>query len=218
MPRSEDDNEYQKTIKELQNLRKIDAPSNFEIELLRKINAGSQRKEKKSWFDIVFSPMLIPTTALTFTTMVMFLSAMIIFLLLRHQVDETGKHIQISPQLYEEKIEKQSDSKKEIQKGKVSTSDRQKIGSTPPEVISNEPEKEGKSSMDVVSPNEIMTDEEPAVQDKMEAKTSRGKSDQKTNIGGEQNFNALRTEEKGRKPIEMLKEKIDTTKDSSKTR
>ena len=211
MPRLEDDNKYEKITKLLKELPKIDAPSNFETELSKRIKQGEQEKEKESWFDKIFLPKLIPSAALVLT-------AVIIILLLQPQVDEEGKHIQVSPQLYEEKIEKQSDSKKEIQKGKVSTSDKQKMGSTPAEVISNEPEKEGKSSMDVVSPNEIMTDEEPAVQDKMEAKTSRGKSDQKTNIGGEQNFNAFRTEEKGRKPIEMLKEKIDTTKDSSKTR
>jgi hypothetical protein len=218
MSRLEDDNEYQKTIKVLKNLRKIGAPSNFEIELLRKINARSQRKEKKSWFDMIFSPMLIPTTALTFTTMIIFLSAMIVFLLLKPQVDETGKNLKVSPQLFEEKIDKPSDFRKENQKGKVSTTDRQKMNSEQREVISNETEKEGKSSLDVLVPAEISTNEEPAVQDKMESKTSRGKSDQKTVTGGAQNFNALGTNEKDSKPIEMLKEKIDTTKDSSKIR
>jgi hypothetical protein len=217
MSRLEDDNEFQKTIKVLKNLRKIGAPSNFEIELLRKINAGSKRKEKKSWFDMIFSPMLIPTTALTFTTMIIFLSAMIVFLLLRPQVDETGKNLKVSPPLFEEKIDKQS-GLQETQKGKTATSDRQKMNNAPLEVISNESKKEGESSLDALVPGEISTNEEPAVQDKMESKTSRGKSDQKTITGGEQNFNALSTTEKDRKPIEILKEKIDTTKDSSKYR
>ena len=211
MPRLEDDNKYEKVTKLLKELPKIDAPSNFETELSRRIKQGEQEKEKQSWFDKIFLPKLIPSAALALT-------AVIIILLLQPQVDETGKHIQISPQLYEEKIETKSESKEEVQKGKVSATDRQKMNSAPPEVISNEAKKEGESSIDVLIPNEISTDEEQAVQDKMEAKTSRGKSDQKAITGGEQNFNALRTDEKDRKPIEMLKEKIDTTKDSSKYR
>jgi hypothetical protein len=209
MPRLEDDNKYEKITKLLKELPKIDAPSNFETELSRKIKQGEQ--EKESWFDKIFLPKLIPSAALVLT-------AVIIILLLQPQVDETGKHIQISPQLYEEKIETKSESKEEVHKGKASTTDRQKMQSTPPEVISNEEKKKGESSIDVLIPNEISTDEEQVVQDKMEAKTSRGKSDQKAITGGEQNFNALRTSEKDRKPIEMLKEKIDTTKDSSKYR
>lgn len=211
MPRLEDDNKYEKVTKLLKELPKIDAPSNFETELSRRIKQGEQEKEKQSWFDKIFLPKLIPSAALALT-------AVIIILLLQPQVDETRKHIQVSPQLYEEKIETKNESKEEIQKGKVSTTDRQKINSALPEVISNEAKKEGESSIDVLIPNEISTDEEQNVQDKMEAKTSRGKSDQKTITGGEQNFNALRTDEKDRKPIEMLKEKIDTTKDSSKIR
>jgi len=212
MPRLEDDNKYEKVTKLLKELPKIDAPSNFETELSRRIKQGEQEKEKQSWFDKIFLPKLIPSAALALTAVI------IIILLLQPQVDETGKHIQVSPQLYEEKIETKSESKEEIQKGKVSTTDRQKINSALPEVISNKAKKEGESSIDVLIPNEISTDEEQNVQDKMEAKTSRGKSDQKAITGGEQNFNALRTDKKDRKPIEMLKEKIDTTKDSSKYR
>ena len=211
MPRSEDDIKYEKVTKLLKELPKIDAPSNFETELSGRIKQGEQEKEKQSWFDKIFLPKLIPSAALVLT-------AVIIILLLQPQVDETGKHIQVSPQLYEEKIETKSESKEEVHKGKASTTDRQKMQSTPPEVISNEAKKEGESSIDVLIPNEISTDEEQVVQDKMEAKTSRGKSDQKAATGSEQNFNALRTDEKDRKPIEMLKEKVDTTKDSTKYR
>jgi hypothetical protein len=209
MPRLEDDNKYEKITKLLKELPKIDAPSNFETELSRRVKQGEQEKQKESWFEKIFLPKLIPSASLVLT-------AVIIILLLQPQVDETGKHIQVSPQLYEEKIDKENETKKEIQKGKVSTTDRQKMNSAPPKVISNEAKKEGESSIDVLIPNEIATDEEQAVQDKMEAKTSRGKSDQRTITGGEQNFNSLRTDEKDHKPIEMLKEKIDTTKDSSK--
>jgi len=211
MPRLEDDNKYEKITKLLKELPKIDAPSNFETELSRRMKQGEKEKEKESWFNKIFLPKLIPSAALVLT-------AVIIILLLRPQVDETGKNLQVSPQLYEEKIDTESEPKEEIQKGKVSTTDRQKMNSAPPEVISNEVKKEGESSIDVLIPTEMSADEEQAVEDKIEAKTSRGKSDQKAITGGEQNFNALRTVEKDHKPIEMLKEKIDTTKDSSKYR
>jgi hypothetical protein len=211
MPRLEDNNKYEKITKLLKELPKIDAPSNFETELSRRMKQGEKEKEKESWFNKIFLPKLIPSAALVLT-------AVIIILLLRPQVDETGKNLQVSPQLYEEKIDTESEPKEEIQKGKVSTTDRQKMNSAPPEVISNEVKKEGESSIDVLIPTEMSADEEQAVEDKIEAKTSRGKSDQKAITGGEQNFNALRTVEKDHKPIEMLKEKIDTTKDSSKYR
>jgi len=209
MPRLEDDNKFEKVTRLLNDLSKINAPSNFENELSRRIKQGEQ--EKESWFNKIFSPKLIPSAALALT-------AVVIFLLLNSQIDEKIKNPQVSPQLYEEKIDKQSEFKQETQKGKISTTDRQKINIVPPEVISNETKKEGKSTIDVPSPNEISTDEEPAIQDKMEPKASAGKSDQKISTTGKQNFKAFRTNEKEHKQIEMLKEKIDTTKDSSKYR
>lgn len=211
MPRLEDNNKFEKVTRLLKDLPKINAPSNFENELSKRINQSEQGKEKESWFDKIFSPKLVPSVALALT-------AGIIFLLLNSQVDEKLKNPQVSPQLYEEKIDKQSDFKQETQKGKISTTERQKINNIIPEAISDEPKMEGKSSMDVLSPTEISTDEELTVQDKMEAKSSIGKSDQKTSTAGEQNFNALKTNVKDHKQIEMLKAKIDTTKDSSKYR
>lgn len=211
MPRSEDDNKFEKVTRLLKELSKIDAPSNFETELSRTIKQSDQKKEKESWFDKIFFPKLIPSAALAIT-------AIIIFLLLNSQVDEKLKNPQVSPQLYEEKIDKQSEFKQETQRGKTSTTERQKINNIIPEAISDEPKMEEKSSNDVLSPNEISTRGEPTVLDKMETKASAGKSDQKINTAGEQSLKAIRTNEKESKQIEMLKEKIDTTKDSSKYR
>ena len=211
MPRFEDDNKYEKVTRLLKDLSKINAPSNFETELSRRIKQDEQEKEKESWFNKIFSPKLIPSAALALT-------AVIIFLLLNSQVDEKVKNSQVSPQLYEEKIDKQNEVKSETQRGKISTAKRQEINNKSLEVISDEPKKEGKSSIDVLSPNKISTRDEPAVLDKMEAKTSTDHPDQKTNVVGGQEFKRPKTDEKERKQIEMLKEKIDTTKDSSKHR
>lgn len=209
MPRLEDDNKFEKVTRLLNDLSKINAPSNFENELSRRIKQGEQ--EKESWFNKIFSPKLIPSAALALT-------AVVIFLLLNSQVDEKLKNPQVSPQLYEEKIDKQSEVKQETQTGKISTAERQKINNKSLEVISDEPQKDGKSSIDVLSPTAISTDEKSTVMDKIESKAETDKSDQKTNTMGGQNLKMFRTNEKDRKPIEMLKEKIDTTKDSSKYR
>ena len=60
----------EKVTRLLKDLPKINAPSNFETELSRRINQEGQRKEKTSWFDKIFSPKLIPSAALAVTVVI----------------------------------------------------------------------------------------------------------------------------------------------------
>jgi hypothetical protein len=209
MPRLENDDMKDNVKRLLKDLPKIDAPSNFETELLRRINAGEQKEEKKSWFDKILSPKLIPSVALAAT-------AVIIFLLLRPQIDETGKNPKLSPQIYEEKFDKQFESKSETKKEKISTSDIQKTDRKSFEGTSGNQIKDNAYPEEVSTQNKISNEDQPAVLDKIETETSTERSQQKPITVGGQESKMLQIKEEKLKPIEMLKGKIDTTKDSSK--
>lgn len=66
-----DDLKYKEVINSLRNLRKIQAPYNFEADLMRKINSP-QAEKQKSLFDLIFSPVkLIPSAALIATAVIL---------------------------------------------------------------------------------------------------------------------------------------------------
>ena len=100
MLRLEDDNEFEKIKRLLKDLPKVDAPSNFENELSKRINQGEQTKKKESWFDKVFSPKLVPSAALAVT-------AVIILFLLKGNVSDVEDPFQVMPKLREEQNLKQ---------------------------------------------------------------------------------------------------------------
>src|SRR4030067_2332722 len=100
MSRLEDDNKFEKVTRLLKDLPKVNAPSNFENELSKRINQGEQTKEKESWFDKVFSPKLVPSAALAVT-------AVIILFLLKGNTPDVEDPFQIMPKLREEQNHKQ---------------------------------------------------------------------------------------------------------------
>lgn len=66
-----DELKYKVVINSLRNLRKIQAPNNFEADLMRKINSP-QAEKQKSLFDLIFSPVkLIPSAALIATAVIL---------------------------------------------------------------------------------------------------------------------------------------------------
>jgi len=71
MMRENDDLKYKEVINSLSDLRKIEAPNNFEADLMRKIN-NTPAKRQKSLFDLIFSPVkLIPSAALIATAVIL---------------------------------------------------------------------------------------------------------------------------------------------------
>ena len=209
MPFLENDNVKDKISKSLKDLRKIDAPSNFETELFERIKAGEQKERKKSWLDKILSPRLIPSAALAAT-------AVIIFLLLRPQVVETEKNLPVGPSLYEEKFNEQIELKQETKKEEIYTNNGQKSDEKSFKITSESRGKDYIYPNEAPNPNKISDEVRPAVLDKKEVGASPDRSEQKTSIAERQNLKMLRTKEGELKQIEMLEVKIDTTQDSSK--
>lgn len=66
-----DDFKFKIVVDSLKNLKRIEAPDNFEADLIRKINI-SQAEKQKSLFDLIFSPVkLIPSAALIATAVIL---------------------------------------------------------------------------------------------------------------------------------------------------
>ena len=60
-----EDSRYDDVVKTLKGLQKVSAPSNFEADLMRKINTGKFEKEKRSFWTTFFLPSrLIPSAGL----------------------------------------------------------------------------------------------------------------------------------------------------------
>src|SRR3989337_128518 len=118
MLRLEDDNEFEKIKRLLKDLPKVNAPSNFENELSKRINQGEQTKEKESWFDKIFLPKLIPSAALAVT-------AVIILFLLRGNVNDIEDPFQIMPKLRDEQTVKQEQSVTVPDKSLITETNRQ---------------------------------------------------------------------------------------------
>ena len=74
MDLNNDENLNNKIIKSLQQLKNIDAPDNFEADLMRKINSGYQKQRKTGfWHEFLMPKKLIPTAALTAVLIVMYM-------------------------------------------------------------------------------------------------------------------------------------------------
>jgi len=72
MLKNEEEMKYKELINTLHSLQKINAPSGFESDLLRKINSAPQ-KSKKSFFDPIFSPSrLIPAATAVAAVIILF--------------------------------------------------------------------------------------------------------------------------------------------------
>ena len=203
MPRLEDDNEFEKIKRLLKDLPKVNAPSNFENELSRRINQGEQTKEKESWFDKVFSPKLVPSAALAVT-------AVIILFLLKGNVSDVEDPFQVMPKLREEQNLKQDQlgtgSDKIIAEETNNLSKREKSnGRTSNESESRNNFHDGDSNIIEISSFGNTSIERISVT------ASNYLPDQAIIVSGGLNYKVVRVGGEERKMIEMLREKINST-------
>ena len=93
----DEEKKYDKLIKDLKKLPKINSPQNFETNLWRKINS-SERNKKESFWSKIFTPgKLIPAAAVL-------ASAVIIFFLVDVKSGETVNPLNLHPGLKEDLI------------------------------------------------------------------------------------------------------------------
>jgi len=91
---TDEEKKYQNLIKDLNNLRKVEAPQNFEAELWRKINSKSE-VEKKSFWENLFTPIkLIPAAAVV--------SAVIVFFIVETNSEPIDDPLNAMPRLRED--------------------------------------------------------------------------------------------------------------------
>lgn len=209
MPRIDDENMNEKVRRLLKDLSKVNAPESFETELSRRINNIEHKKEKRSWISLIFSPKLVPSAALAAT-------AVIILLLLKPQIDQTEEKFNISPQLKEEKIDERIELQLDPKKEKINLDYRQRSKDKSTDVTSESQVTEDKLQEEILAPIEAPVQNQPAVMNKMEVKPQPVSPNVKIDNTGKVEVPKFQKTEDESSPIEMLKEKIDTTKDSSK--
>jgi hypothetical protein len=94
---NEEEKTYKKLLDDLKNLPKIDAPKNFETELLRKINS-SEPEKKESFWDKLLSPGKLAPAAIAIA------SAAIIFFVVDINSEEMEDPLNIAPRLREDLV------------------------------------------------------------------------------------------------------------------
>jgi hypothetical protein len=94
---NEEEKTYKKLLDDLKNLPKIDAPKNFETELLRKINS-SEPEKKESFWDKLLSPGKLAPAAIALA------SAAIIFFVVDINSEEMEDPLNIAPRLREDLV------------------------------------------------------------------------------------------------------------------
>jgi len=203
MPRLEDDNEFEKIKRLLKDLPKVNAPSNFENELSKRINQGEQTKEKESWFDKVFSPNLVPSAALAVT-------AVIILFLLKGNTPDVEDPFQIMPKLREEQNHKQD------QLGTGSD----KIIAEETNNLSKREKSNGQTSNESESRNNFHDGDSNIIEtssfgntsiERISVTASNYLPDQAIIMSGGLNYKIVRVGGEERKMIEILREKINLT-------
>ncbi len=90
-----DENINRKILEDLKNLPKVEAPKNFETELLRKINSSNKTKEKSFWENLLTPPKLVPAA-------VALASAIIIFFVVDGNSEVMEDPLNIAPRLRED--------------------------------------------------------------------------------------------------------------------
>ncbi len=94
---NEEEKTYKKLLDDLKDLPKIDAPKNFETELLRKINS-SEPENKESFWDKLLSPGKLAPAAIAIA------SAAIIFFVVDINSEEMEDPLNITPRLREDLV------------------------------------------------------------------------------------------------------------------
>ncbi len=92
---NEQEKTYKKLVDDLKNLPRIDAPKNFETELLRKINSFEPKKKESIWDKLFLSGKLAPAAAAI-------ASAAIIFFIVDISPEEFEDPLNIEPRLRED--------------------------------------------------------------------------------------------------------------------
>lgn len=228
---NEEEKTYKKLLDDLKNLPKVDAPKNFETELLRKINS-SELEKKESFWDRILSPGKLAPAAVALA------SAAIIFFVVDINSEEMEDPLNIAPRLREDLVI--IESIEEIPVEQLKKSDR---GKEEPSII-NEGLVETKETETQVLPNVVYEERsemnskgvdkslaDELISGKLESDSF--KSDDSKSLGGsavpspvttsaaeisKDNLNFMQrnlsTEEK--KEVQQLKMKVQTGK-SSKT-
>jgi hypothetical protein len=94
---NEEEKTYKKLLDDLKNLPKVDAPKNFETELLRKINS-SELEKKESFWDRILTPGKLAPAAVALA------SAAIIFFVVDINSEEMEDPLNIAPRLREDLV------------------------------------------------------------------------------------------------------------------
>jgi hypothetical protein len=115
---NEEEKTYKKLLDDLKNLPKIDAPKNFETELLRKINSSKEEK-KKSFWDKLLSPGKLAPAAVAIA------SAAIIFFVVDINSEKAEDPLNISPKLREDIVAIQSMDEIPVEQLKKSARDKE---------------------------------------------------------------------------------------------
>lgn len=94
---NEEEKTYKKLLDDLKNLPKVDAPKNFETELVRKINS-SKLEKKESFWDKILTPGKLAPAAVALA------SAAIIFFVVDINSEEMEDPLNIAPRLREDLV------------------------------------------------------------------------------------------------------------------
>jgi hypothetical protein len=228
---NEEEKTYKKLLDDLKNLPKVDAPKNFETELVRKINS-SKLEKKESFWDRILTPGKLAPAAVALA------SAAIIFFVVDINSEEMEDPLNIAPRLREDLVIIESIEEIPVEQLKKSDRVKEEPG------ILNEGLAETKESETQVLPNAVYEERsemkskgvdkslaDELISGKLESDSF--KSDDSRSLGGsavpspvttsaseisKDNLNFMQrnlsTEEK--KEVQQLKMKVQTEK-SSKT-
>lgn len=94
---NDEEKTYKKLLDDLKNLPKIDAPKNFETELLRKINSSGYEKKESFWSKLISPGKLAPAA-------IAIASAAIIFFVVDINSNEIEDPLNIAPRLREDLV------------------------------------------------------------------------------------------------------------------
>lgn len=189
MSRLEGDNRFEKVTRLLKNLSKVNAPSNFENELIKRINQGEQTEKKESWFYKVLSPKLVPSAALAIT-------AVIILFLLKENSSDAEDPFQMIPKLREDKIVQKELSGNVLDKVSTDETNNQ-----------NQPNKSKERDSNLTETSSFGN----ASIERISVTASNYLPDQAVIKSGGLNYKIIRLGGEERKMIEMLREKINPT-------
>ena len=162
---------YKKLLEDLKNLPKVDAPKNFETELLRKINSSEEIK-KVSFWEKLLSPARLAPAALAIV------SAVIIFFVVDINSEVMEDPLSIAPKLREDLAILKTTQEVPIELKKQSVRQKEKVEIKSEEIISDK--------KDIAPPlfrdkgNEVRLESETDVKEQLvadELQTGRSDSD-----------------------------------------